>query len=203
MFYLFEYVIMGITIHYSGRFNKDASLSEMVQEVKDIAEVCKWDYTVFNEVFPEEMDAPDSYNDEVYGIEVTPPNCESVSLCFLSNGRMSSAAHLVLWGNGNPSEEKYLYMLFTKTQFAGVEIHKFIIHLFHHLNEKNFFEHLEVNDEGRYWETGDEEVLKEQFRKNGKLLDAFSFAFENVPRESNESFTMYFERIIKLINRKN
>ena len=28
---------MGITIHYSGRFNKDASLSQIVHEVKDIA----------------------------------------------------------------------------------------------------------------------------------------------------------------------
>ena len=51
---------MGITIHYRGRFNKDAFLSQMVHEVKDIAEVCEWDYTVFNEEFPEVPDSWDS-----------------------------------------------------------------------------------------------------------------------------------------------
>lgn len=193
---------MGITIHYNGRFNKNASLPQMVREVKDFAEVCEWDYTVFHENFPEETEAGNSYNDDIYGIEFTPPNCESVSLCFLSNRRMSSPAQLMLWGNCKPSEEKYLYMLFSKTQFAGVEIHKFIIHLFRYLEGKNFFEYLEVNDEGRYWETGDEEVLKEQFRKNTALLDSFSLAFDNVPREPNESFQSYFERILKLIARK-
>ncbi|MFW5754196.1 MAG: hypothetical protein ACOCV9_05280 [Marinilabiliaceae bacterium] len=193
---------MGITIHYNGRFNKDASLLEMVHEVKDIAEVCEWDYTVFNEDFPEKTDSLDTYNDEIYGIELTPPNCESVSLCFLSNRRMSCAMQLMLWGNADPSEEKYLYQLFTKTQFAGVDVHKFIIHLFRYLEEKNFFEHLEVNDEGRYWETGDEEVLKKQFRKNAAILDSFSFALENVPREPGESFQSYFERIIKILSQK-
>jgi hypothetical protein len=28
---------MGLTIHYSGSFNPNSSLSEMIEEVKDIA----------------------------------------------------------------------------------------------------------------------------------------------------------------------
>lgn len=35
---------MGLSIHYSGSFKEDASLAEMIEEVKEIAEVYKWEY---------------------------------------------------------------------------------------------------------------------------------------------------------------
>ena len=37
---------MGLSIHYSGSFNNSGSLSEMIEEVKDIAEVFKWKYNI-------------------------------------------------------------------------------------------------------------------------------------------------------------
>lgn len=194
---------MGLTFHYNGRFNKDASLPKMINEVIDIVEACKWDYRVYERDFPPGNGAGDSYNDSIYGISFSPPDCETVWLCFLSNHRMSSPLHLQNWGNTtDPSEKKYLYMLFTKTQFAGEETHKFIIELFRYLEKQNYFEALEISDEGEYWETGDENHLKERFEKYRAILDNVSFALENVPKEENESFEAYFSRLLRIIHEK-
>ena len=194
---------MGLTIHYKGRFNKNASLPKMISEVTDIVEACKWKYRVYEHDFPKNNDPDDSYNNSVYGISFTPPGSEPVWLCFLSNRRMSGPLQLQLWGSTtDPSEKNYVYMLFTKTQFAGEETHKFIIELFRHLQKQNYFEMLEIIDEGEYWETGDEIHLKDQFDMYRDMLDSFSFALENVPKETDESFEEYFMRLIKIIQIK-
>ncbi len=33
---------MGLTLHYSGKISKDASLPGLIEEVKDIAEIYNW-----------------------------------------------------------------------------------------------------------------------------------------------------------------
>ena len=38
---------MGLSIHYSGSFRNGASLSEMIEEVRDIVEVYEWEYSIF------------------------------------------------------------------------------------------------------------------------------------------------------------
>ena len=43
---------MGISIHYNGKFHKNAVLSDMIEEVKEIAEAMKWKYQIFEEAFP-------------------------------------------------------------------------------------------------------------------------------------------------------
>ncbi|MEA3450897.1 MAG: hypothetical protein U9Q83_03230 [Bacteroidota bacterium] len=106
---------MGLSIHYNGSFRESASLSKMVNEVKDIAEVRKWEYNIFEEKFPNDYNSEDSYNENVYGISFTPPECETVSLCFLSNRKMSSPARLKFFGKtSDRPEQKYLYMLSVK-----------------------------------------------------------------------------------------
>ena len=195
---------MGVSIHYSGIFNKNASLSRMIDEVADIAETHKWKYHVYNKEFPDNNIAKNSYNENIYGISFTPPGCETVSLCFLSNKRMSSLPNLKFFGNiNNKSEQKYLYMLSVKTQFAGEEIHKLIIELFRYLKKQKYFEYLKIVDEGKYWETGDENILHDIFKQNTALLDSFSFAIKNVPIKKTESYEGYFKRLAKMIRFKN
>lgn len=194
---------MGLTIYYNGRFNKNASLPKMISEVIDIVEVCKWKYHVYEQHFPKTDNPDDSYNDSIYGISFSPPECEPVWLCFLSNRRMSTPIHLRYWGSvSDPSEKKYLYMPFTKTQFAGENIHKFIIELFRHLEKQDYFEDLEIKDEGEYWETGDENHLKEQFDKYRNILDNLIFAFENIPMKTDESYECYFSKLLEIIHKK-
>ncbi len=194
---------MGLSIHYNGQFKEGASLSEMIEEVQDIAEIYKWKYNIYETDFPESSFGKPEYNQNIYGISFTPPECETVSIAFLSNGKMSSPVHLKFFGKkGSKPEEKYLYMLSTKTQFAGIEVHKLIIHLFKYLSKKYLTE-FNVTDDGQYWETGDEKVLQENFSRYNDLLDSFSNALENYPIEENESIESYFERLMREIhNRK-
>ncbi len=174
---------MGLTIHYNGKFNAKASLAGMIEEVKDIAEIYNWRYTIYesrfpagsfdNDSFPKGMD---SHNENIYGIAFSPPECEPVLLTFLSNGRMSGPDHLKFFGHSKDEvERKYLYMLSIKTQFAGSDIHKLIVHLLKYISKK-YFKEFNVIDEGRYWETGDEQLLEETFKRYNDLLDSVSFS---------------------------
>lgn len=193
---------MGLSFHYSGRIAKPEYLSELIAEVKDIAAVFGWDYVVHEQQLPKELFGLTSYNSSIYGISFTPPKCETVSISFLSNGRMSDIPHLLFFGKTKTQKEReYLYMLSVKTQFAGMAIHQIIIQLFRHLNKK-YFEDFSLIDEGYYWETNDEELLKSTFKKYTDLLDNFTFAFENFPLQSNETIETYLERLFGWIKKK-
>ncbi len=191
---------MGLSIHYSGEFNRGESLSSMIEEVKNVAEVYNWDYFIFDEVFVEDALGKEDYSDEIYGIHFTPPGCETVSLAFLSNGKMSSAINLKLFGS-NPKEQKYLYMLSVKTQYAGIEIHKLVIHLFKYLSKK-YFANFKLSDEGQYWETGNEQILKDTFVRYTNLMDSFQSSLEIFPKEQGESFEDYFSRLLKRLQKR-
>jgi hypothetical protein len=194
---------MGLSIHYSGSFSAEASLQAMIEEVKDIAEIHKWRYFAFDDEFPADSLGKVAYNQDIYGICFTPPECETVWLSFLSNGKMSSPSHLQFFGNSTIREEQeYLYMLSVKTQYAGIEIHKLIIHLFKYLNGK-YLRDFTLSDEGEYWETGDEKLLQDTFKRYTALIEGFAASIENYPLKSGESFEAYFERLLKQVQEKN
>ncbi len=195
---------MGLTIHYSGRINPSASLSEMIEEVKDIAEIYGWDYKIYDEKFPKGSFGKDVFDNNIYGIYFTPPNCESICLTFLSNGRLCSPHHLEMYLKySNPNEKplEFLYYLFTKTQYAGIQTHMLVIHLLKHLSKKYLLE-FSVKDEGHYWETGDENILKENFKQYNEMIGSFTSAFKNVPMKDGENFEIYFLRIVREIDKK-
>ncbi|MDZ4759235.1 MAG: hypothetical protein SGJ10_14000 [Bacteroidota bacterium] len=192
---------MGLTIHYNGRFNPRASLGEMVAEVKDIVEIFNWKYTVYETEFPSSS-FDEKYNRNIYGISLTPPECETVSCCFLSNGRMSSKAGLKFFGKStNEDEQKYLYMLCTKTQFADYKTHMLVVGLLRYLSKK-YFSDFTMTDEGKYWETESEDILKENFKAYNDLLNMFSEGFQSVQIEEGESLMNYLESVIKRVKSK-
>ena len=194
---------MGLSIHYSGSFNPEASLSAMIEEVKEIADIYKWKYFVFEDTFPDDSFGRIEYTDEIYGICFTPPKCETVFLSFLSNGRMSSPSHLQFFGNSTDKEyQSYLYMLAVKTQYAGAEIHMLIIHLLKYLESK-YLHNFVVHDEGYYWESGDEMLLTETFKKYTYMIENFISSIEIYPKLEGESFEAYFKRLMKQIYNKN
>jgi hypothetical protein len=193
---------MGLSFHYSGSIAKPGYLPELITEVLDIAKVFGWKYVVHEQQFPAEMFGLPNYNNLIYGISFTPPNCETVSISFLSNGRISDESHLLFFGKTpTQPEQAYLYMLSVKTQFAGVSVHQILIQLFRHLNKK-YFVNFSLIDEGKYWETNDEELLKTIFKKYTDLLDNFSFAIENFPALTDETIEIYFERLFTWIKKK-
>jgi len=59
---------------------------------------------------------------------------------------------------------------FTKTQFAGPEIHLKVVALLRVL--KPFFRQLEVEDGGEYWETGNVQTLTTHMKAVENVIDA-------------------------------
>jgi hypothetical protein len=113
---------MGLSFHYSGSIAKPELLPDLIDEVQDIAKIYNWKYTLYERQFPENIFGKADYNQSFYGISITPPGSETISICFLSNGRMSDNVHLKFYGKtAEQQESKYLYMLSVKTQYAGVE----------------------------------------------------------------------------------
>lgn len=195
---------MGLSIYYSGRFNTKASLSNLIEEVKEVTEVFHWEYEIYKKSFPDNADENQSHNGEVYGIMFMPPKCEPVAISFLSNYRMSDYMHLKFYGKADKQPEMdYLYMLSTKTQFAGIAIHKTIIDLFHHLVKRGYFSEFKLIDEGEYWETGDMKILEHKFKQYGAILDSFSLALETIPTSQGETLIDYLDRIAKVVDDRN
>jgi hypothetical protein len=191
---------MGLTIFYSGRFNPESSLTEMIEEVKDICEVQKWDYHIFEREFPA-LPFPEEYDGEIYGICFTPPKSETVSLEFLSNGRMSGSHLLHLWEDSDNEEHKqFIYMPFTKTQFAGYEVHALIVEIFRYVSKKYLLD-FKMTDEGDYWETNDMEVLKERFRVYESLIDNFCLGLQAMPVKKGENMEEYLIRVMKKVQK--
>lgn len=192
---------MGLSIHYNGQFRKGASLENMIDELEDISKIYNWEYHIFERAFPENP-GQTKHDGKLYGMCFTPPESDTVSISFLSNGKMSGPPQLQLYGNSkSKQEQEYLYMLFVKTQFAGSEIHMLIIHLLKYLDSK-YFSDFNVIDEGQYWETGDKELLRETFKKYTNLINNFSSVLQNVPKSSEETFESYLERLVKLLKSK-
>ena len=90
-------------------------------------------------------------------------------------------------------------MLSVKTQYAGMDIHRNIIQLFRYLNEK-FLADFTMIDEGEYWETNHEAVLKENFKRYTDLIDGFAFALECQDREKGEDLETYLLRMAQQLH---
>jgi len=193
---------MGLSIHYSGKIASPDLLPGLIEEIEDIAKVYSWKYTVYERHFPDNTFGKPEYNQNSYGICFTPHECETISIMFLSNGRMSDDLHLKFFGKTKTrAESEYLYMLSVKTQFAGVMVHQFIIQLFRYLNKK-YFTDFTMKDESGFWETNDEAVLKSNFKKYNELIDGLVSAIEFFPVQSGETIETYLERLLKQINDK-
>lgn len=188
---------MGLSFHYSGSFRKSASLPEMIDELKDIAEIYNWKYHIFHKQFPHAETDNDGSKNAIYGIMFSPPQCEPVWLCFLGNRRLCSPINLELFGQSeDPKHRSFLYILSTKTQYAGTETHMTVINLLKYLSGK-YFEGLEVSDEGKYWETGDAEILEATFKRYNAALNILTSALDRSTKLPNESYVDFLKRILK------
>ena len=67
---------MGLTFHRSDSFNKKASSSGTIDDVKGITAVHQWKSTVFETEFQTEDFNQDTYNRNIYGLNSHSPECE-------------------------------------------------------------------------------------------------------------------------------
>lgn len=190
---------MGLSFHYKGALKNPQSLKTMIEEVVDIAKTSQWNYNIFEEAFPNDSFSSNSDNNSLYGICINPPNCEVVCFTFLSNGKMGSFFDLNKPISEKETDDRYLSV---KTQFTGVEIHKQLITLFEYLSKK-YLENFDLYDEGNYWETKNEQLLKETFTKYTNLIEGFDSLLETIPMTENETIEDYLLRIAELNGKKN
>ena len=191
--------IMGLSIHFSGRLRNAEDLPSLLEEVRDVSEVYGWKYVIFNYNFPNDsFNSNDSF-EKIYGINFTPTNCETVSLAFLSNGRMICPARIPFFAHSkDETERSYIYYISVKTQFAGVFNHQLLIRLLKHLNSK-YLTDFNLSDESCYWETDDENLMKGRFKLYDNLMDNFVLSVETFPMKEGEDMIVYFERLMKHI----
>lgn len=192
---------MGLSIHYKGQIKDAASLPSLIEAVKDVSIVYGWEYRISESSFPKNTLENQECFDKIYGICFTPPGCETISLTFLSNGVMVCPSRITLFGNSeNETEKNYIYLTSVKTQYAGMATHAVVINLFKYLNDNHLAE-FEMIDEGLYWETGDENVLRKKFKDYTALMDNFALSLETFPVEKGEDLSSYFERLMKHIKK--
>lgn len=168
---------MGLSIHYSGMIKDAEQIPLLVEEVQDVCTVLDWHYQVIGD-------------ESLTGIFFTPPLCETLCLSFLPDGKLASREHL-LYGI-EP-------IISVKTQFAGMDVHKTIIKLLQYLSAK-YFSRFDLQDEGGYWETGDETLLARQFDIYDFLLDKVQETltdFEFEPETSKEELVKQLEEFLK------
>ena len=193
---------MGLSIYYNGKFSPKASLHDLIEEVKEIAMVHQWKHHIFEETFPDPSFADKNYDDNIYGICFSPPECEPVWFTFLSNGKMSNPVSLEIYGKLPTEKEKeFLTGNFTKTQFAGEEIHKMVCEIIRYISKK-YFKNFKLTDEGGYWETKDEQLLHKNFENHTSLINNFSAAFSTTPKLESETVEEYILRSAKTIQSK-
>ena len=96
-------------------------------------------------------------------------------------------------------DEAYIYTVSVKTQFAGIFVHQLLIRLIKYLNDK-YFKDFNLNDESYYWETNDENLMREQFKAYDDLLDNVVLSVQTFPIKSGEDMISYFERLMKHID---
>lgn len=122
----------------------------MIDEVIDISQIYDWEYTVFNEEFPVSLSKNENKRNEIHGILFIPPGSEPVHLTFLPNKRMCSIIGLEVRGNSyNEKANEHLYLLSTKTQSAGIDSHRIIVHILKYISKK-YLANFNAIDEGKY-----------------------------------------------------
>jgi hypothetical protein len=194
---------MGLSFHYRGKIKSAKSLPPMIEEVMDIAKTNNWKYFVLDSEFPNNVLTEKPNKENLYGICITPPDCETVCFSFLSNGKMCDILSLVRNKDlENLEDDEYLYYVSTKTQYSGIEMHKKIILLFDYLNTK-YFEDLYLKDEGEYWETRDDELLKKTFERYTNLIESFESVLENIPLNEGEKTEDYLLRMAEIVQKNN
>ena len=191
---------MGLTIYYKGKLKNVNDLKSLIDDVKDVAIAEKWDYFVFEDQFENNSFSEIIDRENLYGIMITPPQSEPFSMSFLSNGRMSSILNFNVMQLENEINEDLVYAVFTKTQYSGYENHKKLILLLDFIN-KQYLEDFECIDDGYYWESRDEDLLKKTFEKYTNLIDGFTSSIEMIPMNKSEKLEDYLIRLASITNK--
>lgn len=171
---------MGLSIHYSGELKMQANIAMFTEELVDICTSLSWTYHLFND-------------NQFQGICFTPEGCEPVLFTFLPDRRLACP---IAWQLQLPADT-----ISVKTQFAGIHTHRALIHLFRYLASK-YFVAFQLYDEGQYWETNDEAVLRSQFARYNQAMDLVADAISGLEHKAGETVSDLMDRLEKVLTER-
>ena len=200
---------MGLTIHYFAQIRDLDLLPQLEDEIEDICRSLEWPSRRVDAV----VDVPSQYVPlepgalngstpvHLKGISFTPPDSESVSLVFTKTGRLTTTFKMIVADSMFEVSPEFVYGAFTKTQFAGPDVHVAIVKLLKYLDKK-YFADIQVEDEGRFWETMDREVLLQQFDSYNKALDSVAETLSNFKGGTPDSAAKLADQLEELLKKK-
>ena len=169
---------MGLSIHYRGRLKTPDLISSIIDELTDICRSLGWETSCLDEDFSRENTSQPVHTGKgaeitghlpLKGVGIAPgKGCEGVSFFFDRVGNLIAPLTMAISG---PVKGELPWAA-VKTQSAPLDIHITLIKLFRYLKKK-YFEIFEVEDEGSYWETGDEVLLRKKMEFLAGKIEAF------------------------------
>ena len=169
---------MGLSIHYRGRLDDVGRLGLLCHDLTDIADTMKWPWRRLDEDWGRPASARLAASKEgcridghlpLKGILLTVhPGCEALRLFFDREGDLRDPIAMTMAPDGGPApQDAYVSV---KTQFSSPEVHITLVKLLRFL-KKRYMSNLEVLDEGDYWQTGDEAILREKMSFLSEKID--------------------------------
>ena len=181
---------MGVTIHYKGKLNSADYIDSFYEEMEDIAKSMGWKHTLIDR-FDNNDKTP------VKGVIIRPhEKSESLQLITDQQGNLRNVFAFEFAGE----DSELTYMNFIKTQFAPVEIHIAVIKLLKYIQQK-YISNLDVYDEGDYWQTGDEKILKGKIDFLNKAMDQLEGILSSIKFEENETAESVADKIEEVLKK--
>lgn len=151
---------MGITIHFNGHLKSEDDYNNLMLFCSEYSEKQEWEYTLFK-----------NQKNILYRVKDDKINTED----FIAKG-----IHILSGEHCEPILMEFdddLYINCScKTQFAGVKTHQQIIDFLRKI--ELYFENFEVIDEAEYWQTNDEDLLKNKMDFLQKAIEEISKTVE-------------------------
>lgn len=143
---------MGVTVHFEGKLKNEDALTALISRVEEVAKAMTWLTEVFENSEATLLRVRDEkdwdYRGPTRGVMLyIHEDCDPLRLEF--------------------DQDLYIQE-FVKTQFAGVRVHIQLIALLRDFQD--FFLDLKVEDEGEYWDSGDEGVLAEHILRCNEVI---------------------------------
>ena len=183
---------MGITIHYKGMLKDVDMIAPIVEELVDIAKTMEWEYAILDKNTAQTSALKleqDEKSDKIIaklplkGISLSiHKKCEKLQLFFDKNGILRDPPQMEF----SHVHDEAPSFLFIKTQFAPLQVHITIIKLLKYLSKK-YFSEFQVFDEGDYWETENENILRYKLISHAKKMDQVAQILENAEKELSDA----------------
>ena len=180
---------MGVTIHYKGKLNSADELDSFCEEMEDITKSMGWKYSAFN--FNENDKEP------LKGLIIRPhEKSEPLPFMIDKKGFLRNPFMLEI----SKGDDKFTWYNHTKTQFAPVDVHVAVIKLLKYIQQK-YISNLDVYDEGEYWQTGNEKILKRKIDFLNSVMDQLEDVLSTIEIEEGSSAESIVDKIEEVLKK--